>query len=354
MEFMIYPSYYDYIIKNILDRNWLVHNFNEIDENEVYNPATYRSNKLLYGVTYTIFLDLNIYQYILNAFKKDNPKKEFRDAIALVAFCQLSEIELDPIYAVYEKVNYRTDEQTLNETASDLELFNKINNINNGSLISYSLGLGNDIVPYEEYSIDHETIKYNLTKYRRLIEWDSLYLIVLFIIYTFLDKKLSKLEKLQKVIEWMIKEFRLSLVGITFAAIFFSENPLKKMMKYKESYDSNTKRRSAFNMTWDLYNLNRYFRMWTEKESEQENMFASGDKAFNAVLRNAIKVQQTGDLRCFNSFLSEDITDYLSKISSQPELYFKRVYMSDNWSADYRAELIKKYELLIGINEREI
>ena len=345
-----YPSYYDEIIGNLIDRDWVVHNFNEVEDNEVYNFSNYLYNKQLNDVTYTIFLDLNIYQYMINAFKKPTPKGEFRDAIGLVAFCQLSEIELDPTFAVYEKLNYRRDAKTLDEVTSDLELFHRINNINNESLISYSLGERNDILPPESYPLDHDLLKRELTKYRRLTEWDSLYLIVLFIIHTSMNNKLSRLEKLQAVVEWMIREFRLSLVGITFAAIFFSDKPLKKMMKYKASYNSESKRRSAFNMTWDLYNLNRYFRMWTERDSKQEGMFASGDKAFNAILRNSINVQQTGNLSCFSSFLPTHILEYLDEITSELDSNFNRIYTSDSWTPDYRSELINKYESLIGIN----
>ncbi|ADN75785.1 conserved hypothetical protein [Ferrimonas balearica DSM 9799] len=347
--FYAYPSYYDVIIGNLIDRDWLVHNFNGVEGSEIYNFSNYLYNKEFKGFTYTIYLDLNIYQYIISAFKKANPNSVYRDAIGLIAFCQLSKIELDPTLAVYEKLNYRTDTETLDEVVSDLELFHRINNINNETLISYSLGERNDIIIPESYPIERELVKKDLTKYRRLTEWDSLYLIVLFIIYTSLNKESSKIEKFQTVVEWMIQEFRLSLVCITFAAIFFSDKPLKKMMKYKASSNSDLKRRSAFNMTWDLYNLNRYFRMWTERESKQEGMFASGDKAFNAILRNSINVQKNGNLSCFSEFLPVNVIEYIEKITSKPDSHVKRIYSSDLWTPDYRLKQIEKYELLIGI-----
>ncbi len=318
MQFLYtYPSYLDEIIENLKDRDWLVHNFNSVDDFEVYNFANYLYNKKN-GVTYTIYLDLNVYQFIVNAFKKDKPKKEFRDAMGLVAFCQIAEIELDPTYAVYEKINYRTDDKLLNEVLSDLKLFHRINNINNSSMVEYALGYIDTISPAATYTMDSTVIKKNLTKYRRLREWDSLYLIVLYVIYASQLPKLSTLDKLKKVIEWMIIEFRLSLVGITFAAIYFSKTPMKRMMKYKVADDPRSKQRSAFNMTWDLYNLNRYFRMWTEQEPQQESMFASGDKVFNAILRKSIKVQQTSCLDSFEEFLPQNIVTYLEKITFQP------------------------------------
>ncbi|WP_299489652.1 hypothetical protein [uncultured Shewanella sp.] len=344
-----YPSYLEKIVENLMKRNWLVHNFNNVDDFEIYNFSNYLYNKQINGVTYTIYLDLNIYQFILNAFKKDKPKDEFRDAIALVVFCQLAEIELDPTFAVYEKINYRNDEGVLDEAISDLDIFHRINNTDNSSLVLFALGDSDTITPQTSYLRDPIATKENLTKYRRLIEWDSLYLIVIYIVYISNISNISRVEKFKKVVEWMIAEFRLSLVGITFAAIYFSENPMRRMMKYKQSDNADSKQRSVFNMTWDLYNLNRYFRMWTERESNQEGMFVSGDKVFNTVLRKSIKVQQTGTLDSFNNFLPKDIVCYIDKITSQPSIHFERVYESERWSASYRAELIKKYESLTGI-----
>lgn len=344
-----YPSFLDEIIENLMQRDWLVHNFNDVETFELYNFANYLHNKQINGVTYTIYLDLNIYQFIVNAFKKNKPKKEFRDAIGLVVFCQFAEIELDPTYAVYEKINYCSDPELLDEVVSDLELFHRINNISNSSMVDFALGDIDTINPATFYAMDSDVIKHKLTKYRRLLEWDSLYLIVLYVIYVSQLSSLSRVDKLKKVVEWMITEFRLSLVGISFAAIYFSETPMKRMMKYKVADNPYSKQRSAFNMTWDLYNLNRYFRMWTERDPKQEGMFASGDKVFNAVLRESIKVQQTGCLDSFRTFLSQDIVSYLEKITSQPDEYFERVYGSKDWSPLYRDQQIRKYESLMGI-----
>ncbi|WP_226646046.1 hypothetical protein [Microbulbifer variabilis] len=344
-----YPSHLEEIIGNLMDRDWLVHNFDSVDDLDTYNFASYLYNKQVNGVTYTIYLDLNIYQFIVNAFKKSKPRKEFRDAIGLVVFCQFAEIELDPTYAVYEKINYRSDNELLNEVISDLELFHRINNTNNSSLLEFALGYIDAINPMASYTMNSTVTKKNLTKYSRLREWNSLYLIVLYVIYTSQLQNLSRLDKLKKVVEWMIAEFRLSLVGITFAAIYFSETPMKRMMKYKVTDDPCSKQRSAFNMTWDIYNLNRYFRMWTERDPEQEGMFASGDKVFNAVLRKSIKVQQADCLDSFKDFLPQDIVCYIEKIASQPSEHFERAYESQSWSPSYRSELIRKYESLTGI-----
>jgi len=350
-----YPNYLDEIIRKLLSRNWLVHNFNIADDLEIYNISNYLYNKKNKGVTYNICLDLNIYQFIINAYKKNNAKDEFRDAIALIIFCQITEIELDPTQAVYEKINNRHDALIIDETISDLMLFYRINNTDTTSLVPYALGLSDTITIKQHHESNQTNIKESLTKHNRLTEWDSLYLIVIHLIYISLIPNISRLERIKKVVEWMIQEFRLSLVGITFAAIYFGEKPMKKMMKYRQADDSDTKKRSAFNMTWDLYNLNRYFRMWTESPFKQETMFASGDKVFNVILMKSIEIQKTGTLECFDEMLPQDVVTYIAKITSQPHMCsIKRVYGSEDWTPAYRTELIQKYESLIGITNNKI
>ena len=178
-----YPDYLENIVESLMERDWLVHNFDGVADSQIYSFSDYLYNKQEKGVTYTVYLDLNIYQFILNAFKKSKPKQESRDAIALVSFCQFAEIELDPTCAVYEKINYRKDDQVLDEVISDLELFHRINNINNSSIVEFALGDVDVLVPAASYTMRSNVTKSNLTKYRRLREWDSLYLIVVYVIY---------------------------------------------------------------------------------------------------------------------------------------------------------------------------
>ncbi len=257
------------------------------------------------------------------------------------------------MYAVYEKVNYRTDKTLLDEITGDLELFHKINNATNECLGRYVLGFESYLKLENEYKINHDEVQSKLIKHRRLTEWDSLYLIVLFITHVSLNKALSNREKLRTVVEWLITDFRLSLVAITYVSVYFGKMPLKNMMKFKESQSPEYKLNNLFNMTWDLYNLNRFFRMWTNRDPTKEEMFASGDKAFNAILRNSINVQNKGDLSAFEIFLPQDEVNYLEKITANPNLYFERAYNSDQWTIDYRTTLINKYESTLGVSSSE-
>lgn len=120
------PSYIEEIVESLVYRGWVVHAFNTSSDEDLYNPSNYLHNSEFDGSKYTLGLDLNIYQFLLNSNKKNHPKDNYRDAVALLVFCQITNIEIDPSYAIYEKVNYTTS--NLDDVITDLELFKNINN----------------------------------------------------------------------------------------------------------------------------------------------------------------------------------------------------------------------------------
>jgi hypothetical protein len=294
-------------------------------------------------------LDVNVYQFILNSVKKGNSKQEYRDAIGLVCFCQLAKIELDPSIAVYEKLNYASDQEKLTEITKDLELFHKINNVNDDQLVRYFFGEIEQITPINEYKIDHKEIQKSITRYRRLIDWDSLYLIVLFITYTSLDTNKTRSEKLKQVIQWMITDFRMSLVCITYAVVYFSKRPIKKMMKYKHSEEPLKRKSALYNMTWDLYALNKYFQDWTKRDRNKECLYASDDKAFKHLLKISVDIQNVGSLEPLRDYLEGTDLDYIDKIIKNPNQFFDRVYNGEHWTPEYRQQLIDNLNKKLNI-----
>ncbi len=344
-----YPEYFKEIVAILAKKSWLVHNFLDVNDSDLYNFLNYVYNKDTNGVTYTICLDVNVYQFILNSVKKEASKPEYQAAIALVAFCQLSKIELDPSIAAYEKLNYSNDDELLNEITSDLELFKKIDNTNYDQLVRYVLSDISQIQPTNDHHIDHSEIQMRLTKYRKLRNWDSLYLIILFIVHTSLDEEMTRKDKLKFVIEWMITDFRLSLVCIIYAIVFFSNKPIKRMMKFKRANITTQKCRALSNMAWDLYSLNMYFKKWTEKDSSNEFLYASDDNAFRKLLRLSIDVQLSGNLEPLGDYVDSSDLKYLDKITSSPSEDFERVFNSEEYTPEYRQSLIDSYSEKLGL-----
>lgn len=338
------------LVDKVTKRDWLVHNFIEGKFNDLEDFINCAYNSDFHGITYTICLDLNVYQFILNSVKKSSKKTEYIDAIALVYLCQIMGIHLDPSIAVYEKLNYSKDVEKLTELAEDLEIFEKINNTSDDQLHRFVLGDLQQIFPTNEIDFDHELIKNNLTKYPRLTDWDSLYLCVQYITLTSLNANKTKQENLISVIEWMITDFRLSFVCIVYASVYFSKNPLKRMMKFKVTDRTKQKKNALTNMTWDLYVLDKYFKDWTKRDEKQECLYASNDKALRELLKISVDIQNSGNIKHLKQFVDPVALEYIDKITSKQSDHLPRVYNSEAWGPKYRQELIEKYNDRLGVS----
>lgn len=350
--FYWFPPYMKPIVKRLIDCRLIAHNFQNLDETDLYNPSGFRHQIDNLGVTYTLNLDLNVYQFILNSYKKPVVKEQFLDAIALVVFCQMSGIALEPAYAVYEKIGYDICDDKMNEILDDLELFYRIDNADSDLLAQYALGNTQNYELGFVKPVNKEYLAKELTKYHRLTEWDSMYLFMLKLACLHVESDGSPATKLISYIEWLVKEFRLSLVATVFAVVFFGKKPLPKMLKFKTSQTPSKKRASITNMTWDLYIMNEYFRSWVSQGSKQELMYASGDKAFLGVLNYAIKIQESGSLQCMHEHLSQDLLAHVDQLTLTPSFICDRVYQSEEWTPAYRTHLIGKYESQLGIGEK--
>lgn len=340
--FYALPWYFEEISSRLSDKNWLVHSFKENDDSEIYNPSNYLYNAEFDNTKYFLTLDLNIYQFLLNIVKKSEPKERFRDAAALLVFCQISNIEIDPTFSVYEKVNY--DKCNLADALSDLELFHNINNGDMEELAKYALGYSDSVLIKDLNNIDCEEVGNSLMKYEKLKEWDSLYLMVLSITDINMNDSIPRNRKLDVFIDWVISEFRMSLVAIVYAIVLFGKRPIKRMMKYSKSHAIEKRRQSISNMTWDLYIMNQFFRRWTRKSENEEFLFASDDKAFGSLLRAAIEIQKTDNFEPIKSFLSPLEYSSAVRILEVDRTSESRAYNSEEWGSEYRARLINKYE----------
>lgn len=335
-----FPPEKSLIIKNLASRDWIIHSFKLDDNQSFYNPIDFRYNIDIDNVVYTLYLDTNIYQFILNSYKK-KPNQHTQDAIGLLVFCQLSGIQIDPTYAVYEKLNYT--KENLPEVITDLDIFNKINNHNTDSLIKYALGESDEFFLNRTENIDRKNLEKSLTKYKKLKEWDSIYLILLACV-SIAQKNISNEKKLTMFTNWMISKFRRSLVCWTYAIIYFSQKPIKKMMKYRTTDSYELKKNQLYNMTWDLYIMNTYFRNWIAQKEETEFIYATDDKAFKSILKVAINIQLNRSFTPLKTFVSKSDYANLEEVWNINIPDEERVYQSKKWTPDYRAKLINEFE----------
>ncbi|BBG88175.1 MULTISPECIES: hypothetical protein [Aeromonas] len=351
MALVVYqlPFYAGNIIDKMIENDWFVHSFTLGNVRDIYNPSAYLYNLEFNNVEYTIHLDLNIYQYVLNAVKKDKKQPLHRNAIALMVFAKFTNIILDPTIAIYEKLNYRN--QCPDELIDDLILFRQIDNADMDVLAQFALGNTDTIELPEPRSLERSHLKYRLVEYQRLKKWDTIYLLVLKVTELFYYRKdTTGEEKLKYFWQWCHHDFLFSLVVTCFAIKLFGKKPIPKLMKYTPEQSAKINKQGLINMTWDLFLLDKFFEHWQKKPSNKEFLYASNDKPLQEVLKIAIEIQKKGHniyLRDLSSELNSYFTSTFKKIMTQEG---RRITSVTDFKS-FRDDMISNYETILLINE---
>jgi len=338
-----FPADFERIIESLRERSWIVTPF-DVEEGELYNPAEYVYNEKVEGINYKLIVDRNLFSFILAAAKKNNPKKIYREAIALIVFCQLADILIEPNMAVYEKIDY--DRNNADEAVDELKLFYRIDNTRSEDLIAYILGTSKKVSPINLKNINSQEIKSKLLEHEWLAEWKSLYLIVLNLVYIS-EQKINNKDKMESFISWMVQDFRLSLVSIVYAIFLFSSLRMKKMIKFKRTDCPQLRHKQLTNMAWDLFFVNNFFRKWIGKKETEEYLLATDDKMVQELLKKSIYVQKQQDIASLSQCLHQNEISLLKQVLFKINNTADRVYKSEKWSLKYRDELIIEKEKLL-------
>ncbi len=338
--FKEFPSYWPELAEVVSSANWIVHRFSLESESDLFNPANLTRGVELEGLSYTAFLDTNIFQFATNCLKREVAKDEYRAAAGLVAFCRLAKIEFDPRYAVHERASYGED--SLLEVIDDLQMFHRLDNTCTDELAAYALGYSDTIDSDSGPTVDKEAISEKLRSLPKLREWDSMYVVALGLISIHYDPSLKDRDRLHAYVDWLISKFRLSLPAVAYAARMFGKRRLPKMMKFKPSQNARARQQAAVNLTWDLYLMNEFFRNWTAAAEAEQQVLVTDDRVLKEVLRSAVAAQLTGP-----DALADDpnSTEWkrvrkLLEATDRPD----RVYRSPAWGIDYRSSLVAELE----------
>lgn len=336
------PEFYITVVERLIRADWIVHNVMVQNPNDLYNPANYLYNAEFNDAEYRALIDLNILQYTVNCVKKDSMNDLYRDACALLVFCRAANILIEPSLAVYERINYNAE--NLEEALDDLALLRALDNADVEQLACYALGdieALKNVIPVE---IDRKTLGEELTQYHRLANWNSIYLLVLETISIYWNTAIPPQKKLEHYLDWMIREFRLSLPCIVYAVRMFGHNPLQKMMKFRIDGNEHSKRTATFNMTWDLFHIDHYFKNWIDPEKKWEEMFFTQDRMLRSLFRLAIKVQYIGDLSPLLNYLTSSQASKCLTLLDGCNDRDDRVYGTCAWSPEHREKLIRSLE----------
>lgn len=336
------PEYYKRIAALLNEADWFVHNFPEPNLNDLYNPANYLYNCEFEKLKYRALLDLNVLQFIVNCIKKDKANPNNRIACAFLVFCRLCEFEIEPNLAIYERINYNAE--NLEEALTELQLLRSLDNADVDDLARYALGLIDNLPNVAQVSIDRDTIGHQLIRYRKLTNWDSIYLLALGAVTIYLDNSIKQTHKLEHYVDWMVREYRLSLPCIVYAARLFGHNPMPNMMKYRPHQSAHLRRTACFNMTWDLFHIDYYFKAWVGDKTNYQTILFTGDNGLRSVLRLAIATQQQEELSPTKEFIGKERVAILQTLIDSRHERTDRVYGTEAWNPEYRKCQIERFE----------
>lgn len=343
-----FPSYTQEIIKKVIESDWIIHSFDLNNKDDIYNPAAYLYHAEYSGLDYTVHLDLNVYQYVISAFKKHKKNELHRDAIALVVFGKLTNLLFDPTLAIYEKLNYL--KQCPDELVDDLYLFRSIDNSCKDNLAKFALGYTDEIQLNDASPIDKETLKSDLTKYKRLKKWDTFYVFILKITeLVYFDQSTNDV-KIQKFLRWCFSDFMYSIVAISFVVKLLGKNNLPKLMKYKLNLSTSKRKDALINMTWDLFLIDKFFENWKNKQENKEFVYASNDKPLKSVLELAISIQTKGNGNHLKHDLNPSLIQEINSLEYAMKLTKGRKINGITDIKPYRDELIKILESKLLFN----
>jgi hypothetical protein len=343
--FYQFPAYTLEIVEKLTRADWIIHSYDFENKADCYNPAGFLYNSEFNGIEYVIHLDLNVYQYVLSAFKKNKKKDLHRDAVALMVFGKFTNVVFDPTLAVYEKLNYL--EQCPDEIINDLILFREIDNSDIDGLARFALGYTDEIHLSEAVTIDNKEMKLELTRYKRLKKWDTFYLIILEITKLYYFDDSSSEEKIARFLKWNFSDFLYSLVAISFLVRLMGKKPLPKLMKYRPNFSIEKKKDALVNMTWDLFLLDKFFEDWVNKPKNREFLYASNDKPLKHILELAISIQVKESCYHLNEYISASIIKEISEIPDKMKLTKGRSISGVKDLKSYRDGLIKKNEQIV-------
>lgn len=334
------------IIENLKEKNWFISFSNKTCN--LYNLKKYFNDIEKKNIEYTFIFDSNIFIYIINSLNENNTSNH-RNAIGLIAFCQLLDIKIEIALAIYERIKSIND---LPAACKEIETFSNIDNSDIDELQAYAIGDKNNFVLKHINSDDKQQKIIDWYKnFNKISKWDSFYLIILKITYIFFIEKDINQNGFFKLIDWMQNIFQYSIVCIVYAIILFSHDKLKRMMKYKSSHTKEKKIQDLRNMTWDLFIMDYYFKRCINKPDNKEFLLISADSVLKKLLRVTIKIYFTGTYSTLKEYLNikdHCMVDYIEKNykpndKSRARISKSKVFYTNN----YRQEMIRELETIL-------
>ncbi len=234
-------------------------------------------------------LDRNIYTDIIAVAKSSGTKPhtpQQKVACALLAFLQLAEVNIEPNMAINEYV----DSGHYEEAVAELRLFRAVDNLDPRILIELALDRRNEIPAGMLNWTAVESVEPK--KGEDFLRWKIHYGFVLKLAIIELQGG-KPVEKLERFLDWVYKEYIFISSAIIFGLVYFSEKRFKGMVKHIGSGDKDKVLRGVRNATWDMTVAYSWSKMaMAEKENGIFWLLCTADKALRTF---AGSIVVTGD-----------------------------------------------------------
>jgi nicotinamide mononucleotide adenylyltransferase len=256
---------------------------------------------------FTALLDRNVYTRITGLLSDVSPPPngpDFRWAAAILAFCQIADIQIDLASSLQEYAWHHGGVEALRE----LEKFRIADNSNPQIFINFALGritqipreaLASPIVPAtqptaEQFEKRTRDFRVNYTFVLKICEIDS--------------QPISQAEKMIRFLDWMYNDFFFGAPALLFASRYFSPNRHKRMIK-------STAKRHIENAAWDLALVQEWRRRALKGMGNNEPvLLISGDKAVKDMARRMVADTE------------EQAVDAMREVWGKSTAYGKRIW----------------------------
>lgn len=342
---IFFPECFEEVVERLRAADWFVHNFEITDDQMIYDPRGYIHFSESTGASFQVNTDLNVVRYAIECVKNERANEDRLNACAFLLFCRWANFKINPSIAVYERVDYGYGH--LEKALDDLAMLRALDNVNEGLLVDYLLGNSMALKQLRPWGINREYYGAELTKFSRLIDWDSEYLLVISAIRIKLDEKIEAKQKFECYLEWVMLEYRLSLPAVIFGALLLGRVNTK-LMKVKIDQTSEEKFSAARNSTWDIFHARRYLDRWVSSTDQVEEIFVTQDRGLRELLRLLIAVQTDG-LSALDRYLWPSGLSALKTAWDEKDIRVGRKYYSEDWTVEYRTQLISEIEGDLGI-----
>lgn len=285
--------FFNKIESSLENYDWLVHNFYNVEQKEIYRNF----NNFNKEVKYTLILDRNIFDYIIKSTQSSN--ELHKTAIKLILYCQDLNIEIEPNLAIYEK--YLKDKLNLKEVNEEYKKFQYINNNSKKNLLNFICGdsrleLENNLTVFD--------LPNNFDKLNRLKGYTVFELGILKLCEIYFDSKIDRKNKYKEFLEYCQKFFLIHIPLLVYSIFLFDKKSTKEIMKLKISDTKDIKEKSIYNMTWDIYNIDRYYKIVIDKKYHEEYIFGTADNLLKKILRICINISY-GENTNLNNYIED-------------------------------------------------